>query len=103
MVTVVSTLASLEVTLKSDPRYAEPGNAALVDLCRTLAEAIDAKIEPTTHQLAAYLSALKDLRRITETQPKGASRGNEDSGAAKPSLEAIRANVTPIGKARKRA
>lgn len=99
----MSALESLEITLESDARFTDASNAALVDLCRTLAEAIDAKSEPTTHQLAAYLSALKDLRRVTETQPKGATRASHEDAPERPSLEAIRANVTPIGKARKRA
>lgn len=99
----MSALESLEVTLKSDSRFAEDGNAALVDLCRTLAEAIDAKGgEPTTHQLAAYLSALKDLRRIVEVQPKGATGASSQDGG-KPSLDSIRGIVTEISSKKRSA
>lgn len=48
--------------------YAEHG--PLVELCRTLARQMDdAEGEPSTRLSAAYLSALKDVRRATVSLP----------------------------------
>ena len=45
-------------------------HAPLVELCRTLARQMDAAgDEPSTRLSAAYLSALKDVRRATVTLP----------------------------------
>lgn len=44
-------------------------DAALLELCRTLARQMDAVAEPSTRLTAAYLSALKDLGRISGKRP----------------------------------
>jgi hypothetical protein len=54
-------------------------DAALVELCRTLADQMDVPGAdgPSTRLSAAYLSALKDLRRVMEpvkVKPRGESR-----------------------------
>lgn len=47
-----------------------PAHAPLLELCRTLAGQMDAAgPDPSTRLTAAYLSALKDLRRATEALP----------------------------------
>lgn len=54
--------------------HAEHG--PLVELCRTLARQMDAAgDEPSTRLSAAYLSALKDVRRATVTLPAKKSGG----------------------------
>ncbi len=47
-----------------------PAHAPLIELCRTLAAQLDAAgAEPSTRLTAAYLSALKDLRRAIADVP----------------------------------
>jgi len=75
-----------------------PQHAPLVELCRTLAAQMDAAgAEPSTRLTAAYLSALKDLRRATLELP-----------AAKPpgklaELRAMRPRPAPTKKTRRPA
>ncbi len=53
-----------------------PAHAPLIELCRTLAAQMDAAgAEPSTRLTAAYLSALKDLRRATLELPAERPRG----------------------------
>jgi len=68
---------ALEKTLASDPKLKRDEHAALVSLCRSLADRADDQGENlTTHLSAAYLSALKDLRRaMTESGGKEAGGG----------------------------
>ena len=49
---------------------AMPAHRPLVELCRTLAQQMDAAgTEPSTRLTAAYLSALKDVRRAAGEMP----------------------------------
>ncbi len=53
-----------------------PAHAPLIELCRTLAAQMDAAgAEPSTRLTAAYLSALKDLRRALLELPAERPRG----------------------------
>lgn len=53
----------------------QPAHAPLVELCRTLAAQMDASgLDPSTRLTAAYLSALKDLRRALGSTPARQSR-----------------------------
>lgn len=78
---------ALEVTLASDVRYDEDANAALVSLCRVLADQIDeAGDSVSTRLTAAYLSALKDLAKVREGKPVAPTaapktEGKDDSGS----------------------
>lgn len=56
--------SSLEATIKANPALSLDANAAIVQLSRTLADQVDdAGPEVSSRVSAAYLSALKDLRR----------------------------------------
>lgn len=55
---------ALEETLASEPSLTEARNAALVSLCRVIADRIDAQGDRASGQIVvAYLSALKDVTR----------------------------------------
>ena len=57
--------AAFEVTYKASPQLASNQHAALVALCRTLADELDT--EGGSRISAAYLSALKDVGRVLAT------------------------------------
>lgn len=83
----MSVSTALEVTLASDVRYDEDANAALVSLCRVLADQIDeAGDSVSTRLTAAYLSALKDLAKVREGKPVPSAtpktEGKNDSGSS---------------------
>lgn len=66
---------ALEETLSSDARLKAKRHAALVSLCRVLADQIDAAGAQVSSRLtAAYLSALKDLDKALGA-PAGAGGG----------------------------
>jgi|GEM_PF-4700360 len=65
---MVACVDALEVTIGSDSRFSIPQNAALVSLCRLLAWQIDDAGDGASSRItAAYLSALKDLAKVTTT------------------------------------
>ena len=84
----MSVSKALEVTLASDARYAADAHAALVSLCRVLADQIDdAGDAVSTRLTAAYLSALKDLAKVREGKPVAPAapkktEGKDDSGSS---------------------
>ncbi len=90
---------SLETTLASDPKLSQPENAALVNLCRMLADQCDqAGADVSSRLSAAYLSALKDVRRaMSET-------GGEEAGGGKlAQLRSVQAKQPAKSATRRRA
>jgi hypothetical protein len=77
----MSLTEALEVTLRTDRQFKDDENAALVSLCRLLAEQIDEAKDmgktPSSHVSAAYLSALKDLRRLKESERRSGDGGSK--------------------------
>lgn len=98
----VSSTKALEETIGSDPALSTPRNAAVVALCRVLARQMDlAGVEVSSRVTAAYLSALKDLRKAMDEPPvkKPAKPGEEaslDGGKSTSGLASIRSNVVQI-------
>lgn len=85
---------ALEVTIKSHPSLSNNANAAIVSLCRLLAEQIDdAGANASSRLTAAYLSALKDLNRAAgaaaSTTPGGEPVKGADAGGALGKLQAL--------------
>lgn len=75
--------AAFEVTFKASPLLSEPQHAALVALCRTLADELDT--EGGARISAAYLSALKDVGRVLamperKQQPAGSTTVKDEVG-----------------------
>lgn len=69
-------LEAIEAAMTSSRLTEHAEHAPLVELCRTLARQMDAAgDEPSTRLSAAYLSALKDVRRATITLPAKRSGG----------------------------
>lgn len=77
---------------------ADDQHAALVALCRSLADQMDDAERndgPSTRLVAAYLSALKDVRRVlAEQRPSGGPTGK---------LSVLRAELPGKGRAPKRS
>ena len=60
--------SALEATITANPALSLEAHAAIVQLARTLADQMDAAgLEASSRVSAAYLSALKDLRRAVDT------------------------------------
>ena len=60
--------SALEATVTANPALSLEANAAIVQLARTLADQVDdAGPDVSSRVSAAYLSALKDLRRAVAT------------------------------------
>ena len=75
--------SAFEVTFKSDQRLAAPKHAALIALCRLLADQIDGSGAEATNRLtAAYLSALKDVERVMGGKTPGTQGGGDAKGAS---------------------
>lgn len=90
--------AALEQTVASDPKLAQPRHSALVNLCRMLADQIDeAGPKASTHLTAAYLSALKDLRRAM-----GEESGKDTASGKLAQLRSVQAKQ-PAKSTRRRA
>ena len=85
--------SAFEVTYASDSRLASPKHAALVALCRLLADQIDGSGAEATNRLtAAYLSALKDIERVMGGRTPGTQGGGvEPKGAEGGTLGNLRA------------
>ena len=72
---------AFETTFQSDSRLASPKHAALIALCRLLADQIDQSGGEATNRLtAAYLSALKDVERVMGGRTPGTQGGGSESG-----------------------
>ena len=69
---------ALERTLRAGEGQLGEVHAALVELCRTMADQIDRADDrgPSSHVSAAYLSALKDLHRAIGDEKKESTGGN---------------------------
>ncbi len=72
----MTALTSLNEMIAASAALQAPKSAAVVDLARTLAGQVDAAgaVGPNTRLAAAYLSVLKDLRRISSTEDPGAHK-----------------------------
>lgn len=74
--------AAFETTFESDKKLAASKHAALVALCRLLADQIDGSGAEATNRLtAAYLSALKDVERVMGGKTPGTQGGGDAKGA----------------------
>lgn len=74
---------AFETTYASDRKLALPKHAALIALCRLLADQIDGSGSEATNRLtAAYLSALKDVERVMAGRTPGTQGGSSDEKGA---------------------
>ncbi len=84
---------AIEAAVKITGLGAMPEHEPLLELCRTLAGQMDAAgDEPSTRLTAAYLSALKDLRRAAADVPP------KTEGGTLAELRALRGKASPTKK-----
>ncbi|WIE70801.1 hypothetical protein [Curtobacterium sp. MCJR17_020] len=67
-------MKALEVTLAADPVLALPTHAGTVQLARSVAAELDEKGGLPTRTLAAYVSLLSTLRRISKDAAAASTR-----------------------------
>lgn len=83
---------AFETTFKSDSKLAAPKHAALIALCRLLADQIDQSGGEATNRLtAAYLSALKDVERVMGGRTPGTQGGAPTEGGTSGKLGQLQA------------
>ncbi len=87
--------AAVETAIAAAGAKLGPTDQPLVELLRILADQVDAAgPDPSTRLSAAYLSALKDLRRTLDTGPAAAGPGPAASRLAQ--LRAVHMRTLPV-------